>query len=132
MYGTGCLGKTGANEVDNMGYWGWGAGLIVALMSAIVVEEECCPAFRFHCLPPPHLLAFASLTPSVSYPIPPLFFIPNAGARIIGCMHLNVRTAVFIETLIELGADVRWCSRCARIAAAACAPCFACLREQEG
>jgi adenosylhomocysteinase len=33
-----------------------------------------------------------------------------AGARITGSLHMTVQTAVLIETLVELGADVRWCS----------------------
>ena len=35
---------------------------------------------------------------------------PLAGARIIGCIHMTIQTAVLIETLIELGAEVRWSS----------------------
>ena len=35
---------------------------------------------------------------------------PLTGANIIGCMHLNIETAVLVETLVELGANVRWCS----------------------
>tara|TARA_B100001142_G_scaffold280672_1_gene292040 strand:+ start:408 stop:1706 length:1299 start_codon:yes stop_codon:yes gene_type:complete len=35
---------------------------------------------------------------------------PLAGARIAGCIHMTVQTAVLIEVLIELGADVRWSS----------------------
>src|SRR5687768_1480222 len=35
---------------------------------------------------------------------------PLAGARISGSLHLTVETAVLIETLAELGAEVRWCS----------------------
>ena len=35
---------------------------------------------------------------------------PLAGARIIGCIHMTVQTAVLIETLIALGAEVRWSS----------------------
>ncbi len=35
---------------------------------------------------------------------------PLAGARIAGCLHMTVQTAVLIETLIELGAQVRWSS----------------------
>lgn len=35
---------------------------------------------------------------------------PLKGARIAGCLHMTVETAVLIETLIELGADVRWSS----------------------
>ena len=33
---------------------------------------------------------------------------PLKGARIIGCLHMTIQTAVLIETLVELGADVRW------------------------
>ncbi len=35
---------------------------------------------------------------------------PLAGARIVGCLHMTIQTAVLIETLIELGASVRWSS----------------------
>lgn len=35
---------------------------------------------------------------------------PLAGARITGCLHMTVQTAVLIETLIDLGAEVRWAS----------------------
>ena len=33
---------------------------------------------------------------------------PLKGARIAGCLHMTIQTAVLIETLTELGADVRW------------------------
>ena len=33
---------------------------------------------------------------------------PLAGARIMGSLHMTMQTAVLIETLVELGADVRW------------------------
>src|SRR5215216_4541925 len=35
---------------------------------------------------------------------------PLAGARIAGCLHMTVQTAVLIETLRELGAEVTWSS----------------------
>ncbi len=35
---------------------------------------------------------------------------PLAGAKIIGCIHMTIQTAVLMETLVELGADVRWSS----------------------
>ena len=35
---------------------------------------------------------------------------PLKGARIIGCIHMTIQTAVLIETLLELGAEVRWSS----------------------
>src|SRR3954464_15708287 len=35
---------------------------------------------------------------------------PLKGARIAGCLHMTIQTAVLIETLIELGATVRWSS----------------------
>merc|ERR1719369_1815656 len=35
---------------------------------------------------------------------------PLAGARIAGCLHMTIQTAVLIETLKELGADVQWSS----------------------
>src|SRR5436309_3329375 len=35
---------------------------------------------------------------------------PLAGARIAGCLHMTIQTAVLIETLIALGATVRWSS----------------------
>jgi len=36
--------------------------------------------------------------------------LPLKGARIMGSLHMTVQTAVLIETLVELGADVRWVS----------------------
>jgi adenosylhomocysteinase len=35
---------------------------------------------------------------------------PLAGARVIGCIHMTIQTAVLIETLVDLGAEVRWSS----------------------
>ncbi|WP_156035358.1 adenosylhomocysteinase [Microbulbifer sp. HZ11] len=35
---------------------------------------------------------------------------PLAGARIMGCIHMTIQTAVLIETLVALGAEVRWSS----------------------
>jgi len=35
---------------------------------------------------------------------------PLKGARIMGSLHMTIQTAVLIETLTELGAEVRWCS----------------------
>jgi adenosylhomocysteinase len=35
---------------------------------------------------------------------------PLKGARIAGCLHMTIQTAVLIETLIELGAEVSWSS----------------------
>ena len=35
---------------------------------------------------------------------------PLAGARIAGCLHMTIQTAVLIETLTELGAQVTWSS----------------------
>jgi adenosylhomocysteinase len=35
---------------------------------------------------------------------------PLQGARVAGCLHMTIQTAVLIETLIELGAEVRWSS----------------------
>ncbi len=35
---------------------------------------------------------------------------PLKGARILGCLHITIQTAVLIETLVELGAEVRWSS----------------------
>src|ERR1035437_6406008 len=35
---------------------------------------------------------------------------PLKGARIMGSLHMTIQTAVLIETLVELGGDVRWCS----------------------
>ena len=35
---------------------------------------------------------------------------PLKGARVAGCLHMTVQTAVLIETLVDLGADVRWSS----------------------
>jgi adenosylhomocysteinase len=30
------------------------------------------------------------------------------GAKILGCLHMTIQTAVLIETLVDLGAEVRW------------------------
>ena len=35
---------------------------------------------------------------------------PLKGARIAGCLHMTIQTAVLIETLVSLGASVRWAS----------------------
>jgi len=35
---------------------------------------------------------------------------PLAGAKIMGCIHMTIQTAVLIETLVDLGAEVRWSS----------------------
>src|SRR5580658_6408540 len=35
---------------------------------------------------------------------------PLSGARIVGCLHMTIQTAVLIETLQALGATVRWSS----------------------
>ena len=35
---------------------------------------------------------------------------PLSGARIAGCLHMTIQTAVLIETLIDLGAEVSWSS----------------------
>ena len=35
---------------------------------------------------------------------------PLKGVRVMGSLHMTIQTAVLIETLVELGADVRWCS----------------------
>jgi adenosylhomocysteinase len=35
---------------------------------------------------------------------------PLAGSRIAGCLHMTIQTAVLIETLIALGAEVTWSS----------------------
>ena len=35
---------------------------------------------------------------------------PLKGARIVGCIHMTIQTAVLVETLIDLGAEVRWSS----------------------
>ena len=64
---------------------------------------------------------------------------PLKGARIIGCIHMTIQTAVLIETLIELGAEVRWSScnifstqdHAAAAIAAAGVPVFAWKGETE-
>lgn len=35
---------------------------------------------------------------------------PLKGARIAGCLHMTIQTAVLMETLVELGAEIRWSS----------------------
>ena len=64
---------------------------------------------------------------------------PLAGARVIGCIHMTVQTAVLIETLTALGAEVRWSScnifstqdHAAAAMAAAGVPVFAWKGETE-
>ena len=64
---------------------------------------------------------------------------PLAGARITGCLHMTIQTAVLIETLVDLGADIRWSScnifstqdQAAAAIAAAGIPVFAWKGETE-
>jgi len=64
---------------------------------------------------------------------------PLAGARIAGCLHMTIQTAVLIETLVELGAEIRWSScnifstqdQAAAAIAAAGIPVFAWKGETE-
>ncbi len=64
---------------------------------------------------------------------------PLADAKIIGCIHMTIQTAVLIETLVELGAEVRWSScnifstqdHAAAAVAAANIPVFAWKGETE-
>ncbi len=64
---------------------------------------------------------------------------PLAGARIAGCLHMTIQTAVLMETLIDLGAEVRWSScnifstqdQAAAAMAAAGIPTFAWKGETE-
>ncbi len=64
---------------------------------------------------------------------------PLKGAKIMGCIHMTIQTAVLIETLVDLGADVRWSScnifstqdHAAAAIAAASIPVFAWKGETE-
>lgn len=64
---------------------------------------------------------------------------PLEGARILGCIHMTIQTAVLIETLVDLGAEVRWSScnifstqdQAAAAIAAAGVPVFAWKGETE-
>jgi len=64
---------------------------------------------------------------------------PLKGARIAGCLHMTIQTAVLIETLTDLGAEVRWSScnifstqdQAAAAMAAAGVPVFAWKGETE-
>ncbi len=64
---------------------------------------------------------------------------PLKGARVAGCLHMTIQTAVLIETLVELGAEVRWSScnifstqdHAAAAIAAAGVPVFAWKGETE-
>ena len=64
---------------------------------------------------------------------------PLDGARILGCIHMTIQTGVLIETLVELGAEVRWSScnifstqdHAAAAVAAAGVPVFAWKGETE-
>jgi adenosylhomocysteinase len=54
---------------------------------------------------------------------------PLAGAKILGCIHMTIQTGVLIETLIDLGAEVRWssCNTRPRSGRYRC-PRYSCLR----
>ena len=64
---------------------------------------------------------------------------PLAGARIGGCLHMTIQTAVLMETLVQLGAEIRWSScnifstqdHAAAAMAAAGIPTFAWKGESE-
>ena len=64
---------------------------------------------------------------------------PLAGARIAGCLHMTIQTAVLMETLVDLGAEIRWSScnifstqdHAAAAMAAANIPTFAWKGESE-
>jgi adenosylhomocysteinase len=64
---------------------------------------------------------------------------PLKGARIAGCLHMTIQTAVLMETLVELGAEIRWSScnifstqdQAAAAVAAANIPVFAWKGESE-
>ena len=64
---------------------------------------------------------------------------PLSGAHIAGCLHMTIQTAVLMETLVELGAEVRWSScnifstqdHAAAAMAAAGIPTFAWKGESE-
>jgi len=64
---------------------------------------------------------------------------PLSGARIAGCLHLTIQTAVLMETLVDLGAEIRWSScnifstqdHAASVMAAAGIPTFAWKGETE-
>ncbi len=64
---------------------------------------------------------------------------PLAGARIAGCLHMTIQTAVLMETLVDLGAEIRWSScnifstqdHAASAMAAANIPVFAWKGESE-
>ena len=64
---------------------------------------------------------------------------PLAGVRLTGCLHMTIQTAVLIETLKDLGADIRWSScnifstqdHAAAAIAAAGIPVFAWKGESE-
>ena len=53
---------------------------------------------------------------------------PLKGARIIGCLHMTIQTAVLIETLVALGAEVRW-SSCNIFNTRSCRSCNCCKRN---
>ena len=53
---------------------------------------------------------------------------PLKGARIMGSLHMTIQTAVLIETLVALGAEVRWCSCNYIFNAGSCCCCDSCCR----
>ena len=48
---------------------------------------------------------------------------PLKGAKILGCIHMTIQTAVLIETLTALGAEVRW-SGCNIFDTRSCSGCY--------
>ena len=49
---------------------------------------------------------------------------PLKGARIAGCLHMTIQTAVLIETLVELGAEVTWSSCNIFFNTRSCSSCY--------
>jgi adenosylhomocysteinase len=52
---------------------------------------------------------------------------PLANAKIMGCIHMTIQTAVLMETLIDLGAELRW-SSCNFLYSRPCCRSYGCKR----
>ena len=51
---------------------------------------------------------------------------PLKGAKIMGCIHMTIQTAVLMETLIDLGAEIRWSSCNIFFNSGSCSFCYGC------
>merc|ERR550517_485230 len=101
-----------SNFVGNLGLCSSDTGEITApFQITLTAHQPQWPRFPTKLLTSPWLIMAENEMPGLMHirkkygPAKPL-----KGARIAGCLHMTVQTAVLIETLIELGAEVTWSS----------------------